>query len=119
MGLTGGVGLNLDEFKLDYHCGLYMMFPTSKKVSWGLFGNLGLRDNLYVDLGLQFFHGQYRKWQFLWGVGAGIDFGNGIMGTLRLGTRYRALVLFVDGDVLPTSDLMFSVKAGIGINIGR
>lgn len=119
MGLTGGIGGTYSEFQLDYHCGLYLMFPTRKKVSWGLFCNLGLRSSFYMDAGLQFFHGTYRNWQFLWGVGAGYGSADGVISTLRLGTRYRALVLFTDINVLPTATSIISVKAGIGINIGR
>ena len=122
-GLTTGLGVDLvDDFSIDYHVGMYMMFPTKKRVSWGLFANLGLRDDIsdiYMTGGLQFFHGQYNKWQFLWGAGAGFSMSDGLMGTLRLGTRYKLIALFADIDVVPESDCMIGFKLGFGLNLGR
>ena len=123
MGMNTGLGFAFgDDFGIDYHLGLFMMFPSRLPVSFGWYGNFGFRGSefsLYLDGGLQFFHGQSYNWQFLWGVGAGVDFNDGIMGTVRIGSRRGLVVLYGDFDFVPDSDCPVGIKLGVGLNFGH
>ena len=123
MATTFGYGLAYGgNVGFDIHFGLSAMFPTQRRISWGIAANAGWRGeklNFYLTGGPQFYHGQSNSWQFYWGLYGGVEFDSGPMGSVRIGTRYRVFILYGEFDVAPFSSCVTSIKMGLGLNFGR